>query len=292
MNNQVNEEIKKPGKVSTVLFCIWVAIAVVLIQGAVSVVGMLPYVFNALAQSGGDMQKYYSIMQSTDISAQLSYIQFAAEIVGIIVLLIWYYNGYVKKDKLAGKYESVFKRFNKVPDIAFVVFGALGTLGLAGLISEVASLAFPGAAEKLTQTLGLVVGGNEIIGFITVALLAPVCEELAMRGIILQRSKRAFAVVGCMIISAVCFGVFHMNIIQGLYVLPMGLFWGFVGYKYNSVIPCFICHILNNALSGIILTHIHPAIVFGVCGAITVFIGIKFKLFSVDKKEEVYVEES
>ena len=69
-----------------------------------------------------------------------------------------------------------------------------------------------------------------------------------MRGIILQHSKRVHGIVGCMILSALFFGLYHLNIIQGIYVIPMGLFWAFVGYKYNSVVPCMICHMLNNLL--------------------------------------------
>ncbi|MBP5599178.1 MAG: CPBP family intramembrane metalloprotease [Lachnospiraceae bacterium] len=293
MNNQVNEEIKKPGKVSTVLFCIWVAIAVFLILNGVSVIGMIPVAMKAVMSAGGDpIAAQSAIAELATDGALLTYLQLAGEIVGIIVVSIWYYNGYVKKDKNAGKYEPFTKRFNKAYDALFVVFGVVAIWGLANLISQLATILFPGQAELLSQALGQIVGGNEFIGAITVVILAPVCEELAMRGIILQRSNKVFAVVGCMIISAVCFGLFHMNMIQGLYVLPMGLFWGFVGYKYNSVVPCIICHIINNALGLFMPAAVHPAILFGVCGAIAVFIGIKFKLFSVDKKEEAYVEES
>ena len=78
-----------------------------------------------------------------------------------------------------------------------------------------------------------------------------------MRGIIVQRSKRAFGVIGCMVITALMFGLFHMNIIQGLYVLPMGLFWGFVGYKYNSVIPCLICLLVDQLIKIVVTANLN-----------------------------------
>ncbi|MBR6004414.1 MAG: CPBP family intramembrane metalloprotease [Lachnospiraceae bacterium] len=292
MENQVTE-VKKPGKVSTVLFCLWVAIAVFLILNAVSVIGMIPAMVSAFTAANGDMALYQqNILEISTDGEFLTRLQFAGEIVGIIVLSFWYYNGYVKKDKAAGNYEPFTKRFNKVTDILFVVFGVVSVWGLANLISQGAVLLFPGQAEFLSQTLRKIIGSNEILGFITVAILAPVCEELAMRGIILQRSKRVFMVVGCMVISAVCFGLFHMNLIQGLYVLPMGLFWGFVGYKYNSVVPCMVCHIINNTLAFVMPESVHPAILFGVCGAVAAFIGVKFGIFSVKKEGEGNVEES
>lgn len=42
---------------------------------------------------------------------------------------------------------------------------------------------------------------------------------------------------------------------QSIYVLPMGMMFALVAYKYDSVIPAIIAHILNNCL-GIILPSI------------------------------------
>ena len=126
-----------------------------------------------------------------------------------------------------------------------------------------------------------------VLGLIAAVILAPIFEEITKRGIILQRSKRAFGVVGCMVISAVLFGVFHMNIIQGLYVLPLGLFWGFVGYRFNSVIPCVVCHMLNNFLGVLIPSSVNPVILFAVTGAITAFMGVRFGFFNFDKEAEI-----
>ena len=77
-----------------------------------------------------------------------------------------------------------------------------------------------------------------------------------------------------------------MNPIQGIYVLPMGLFWGFVAYRFNSVIPCILCHMLNNLTTGVIYTLSggHPEIVFIVFGVLAAFIGVNSGVFNL--KEE------
>ena len=291
----MNEEIKtnKPGKVGTVLFCVWVTIAVILILNGVSTIGMIPSIANAFVESNGDMALYMQKITVISSNAELlTKLQFIGEIVSIAAVSCWYFFGYVKKDKAAGTYKPFYKKFNSVKDVCFILCGTIAIWALAGLISELAVTLFPGQAELLQNMMNNALGGNEVIGMITGVLLAPVMEELAMRGIIVQRSKRAFGVIGCMIITALMFGLFHMNLIQGLYVLPMGLFWGFVGYKYNSVIPCMICHIVNNFIALTVPSSVSPIIVFIVFAAVTAFIGVKFNMFSVEKAGEENDQES
>ena len=100
--------------------------------------------------------------------------------------------------------------------------------------------------------MGLTIGENDIMGYIAVMLAAPIAEELAFRGVILKKLKDSFGLVGCVIISALLFGIMHLNPMQSIYVLPMGAMFAFVAYKYDSVIPAIVAHILNNCI-GIIL---------------------------------------
>jgi membrane protease YdiL (CAAX protease family) len=272
---------KKPGKVGTFFFCLWVVVAVLLIQAGVSVVGIIPKAVSFLLESGGDTNvyaaKYTEYIQSSSI---LTILQFVAEIVCIVALSIWYYNGYVKKDKKNGVYKPFIQKFDGFKGVLFILCGCIATWGLAAILSQLVSMLLPSTESQLNEMLNLALGGNAVIGFITGALLAPICEELAMRGIILQRSKRAFGIIGCLVISAVLFGVLHANILQAIYVLPMGFFWGFVGYRYNSVIPCIFCHIINNFIGLVIPVAISPIIIFVVFGAVTAFIGAKAGYFN------------
>ena len=69
-----------------------------------------------------------------------------------------------------------------------------------------------------------------------------------------------------------------MNLIQGIYVLPLGLLYGYIAYKFNSVIPTMICHFINNLFALTLGQVINPdanvlisTAMFVVCGAIAVF---------------------
>ena len=279
MVNQAPVVENKPTKGGTILFCIWVIAAVILIQVGVSFIAAIPAAFKAFQAAGGDMTLYQQ--EYTRIATEgpfLTIAQFVASMVAAIVMVIWYYRGYVKKDKEAGKYESVLPKLKDVNGVFFFVIGTVAVWALACLLQIAAATLFPGQAEMMNNALNLSLGGNVVLGLISAVIFAPVCEEVAVRGIIVQRSKKVFTIVGVAIISAVLFGVFHMNLIQGIYVLPMGLLWGYVAYKYNSVIPTIICHLVNNLIGMTIASYINPdesvviyVVMFVVLAAIAAF---------------------
>ena len=285
---QEEKKPKKPGKITTILFCLWVVVAMLLVQAVAMYVGIIPRALQFIRELGPNpeavTQKLEEYMSGSSV---MTVLMFASEVICIIVAGIWYYRGYVKKNREDKTYRSVNKKFGKIKSAVFVICGCLSAWSLAVILQTVISALLPKTAEDVSEMLGSALGGDMVLGLIVAVVLAPIFEEITMRGIILQRSKRAFGVIGCMIISAVMFGVFHMNIIQGLYVLPLGLFWGFVGYRFNSVIPCIFCHMLNNFLGVLIPSSVNPVILFTVTGAVTAFVGVRFGFFSFDREEEI-----
>jgi hypothetical protein len=83
-----------------------------------------------------------------------------------------------------------------------------------------------------------------------VVVSAPFLEEVLIRGIIYERLK---AVVWnsrrAMVISAVIFGVFHGNVVQGLYAFVMGLFFVQVYEACDSLFLAVVAHIAANGAS-------------------------------------------
>lgn len=244
---------KKSGKVTTVLFGLWVCIAYLLAQGVVSLIGVIPAAVSALQESNGDMGLYQQIyLEKMTDGGFLTILQVLGGISSLIVVGIWYYNGYVKKEFKPGHAKKVAQKLCNVNDIVMILAGTLAIYSLAVLIQMATSSIMPEIGGAVNDILDAVINGNPVLGFIAAVILAPFGEEICVRGIIVRRSMRAYGIVGVMIISAVFFGVLHMNPIQGLYALPMGLFWGFLAYKYNSVIPSICCHMINNFIGVII----------------------------------------
>lgn len=269
-------------KVGNFFFCLGVILAVSMTQIAIAMEGMM-IVAVALRMQNRDnasyMDRYYEIVQTSPL---MTYLELAAVVAALGVVVPWYYLGYVQKDKEAGRYDPVLPRLMNIKSILFLITGGISCFSIAGVLEVLAEWLMPDVAEQLAETMNMMLNGNIFIGLFAAVILAPICEEIAVRGLILQHSKRVHGIVGCMILSAFWFSVFHMNPIQGLYVIPMGLFWAYVGYRFNSVIPCILCHMINNSLGTFMGTLLDPGeyvvvylIMFVVFGAIAVWIGTK-----------------
>ncbi|MCQ2462472.1 MAG: CPBP family intramembrane metalloprotease [Clostridia bacterium] len=96
----------------------------------------------------------------------------------------------------------------------------------------------PGASEPLYL----------LMYFLCVAVCAPVCEETAMRGVVLQPLKKyggAFAVGA----SATVFGLLHCNLIQTPCAIMAGIALGYIALVTGSIWAPVVVHFLNNFYS-------------------------------------------
>lgn len=84
-------------------------------------------------------------------------------------------------------------------------------------------------------------------------ILGPISEELIFRGVTYGYAKKAVCTAAAICIQAVLFGVFHMNIIQGIYATFIGLFLGYVCEAGGGVAHSALLHILFN-LCGLFVT--------------------------------------
>ena len=87
-------------------------------------------------------------------------------------------------------------------------------------------------------------------GKLSIALLAPILEELLFRGAIqgqLQASgMRPWTAI---IVSSLIFGVVHMNPAQIPFAFLLGMMFGWLYYRTGSLLPGIIGHVLNNSVA-------------------------------------------
>ena len=87
-----------------------------------------------------------------------------------------------------------------------------------------------------------------IVNVIFTAVLPGICEEIAHRGMLLK-SLSPLGASKAIWISALFFGLLHLNIEQFFYATIIGLFLGFLTMVSNSIVPAMIVHFMNNFLS-------------------------------------------
>ncbi|WP_054870679.1 type II CAAX endopeptidase family protein [Caloranaerobacter sp. TR13] len=85
-------------------------------------------------------------------------------------------------------------------------------------------------------------------GFFVVALSAGICEEVMFRGLIMKGYEK-LGKWKAIIFSAVLFGLFHFNIQNLLGPIFLGLLFGFIVYKTDSLYASMLAHFTNNALA-------------------------------------------
>lgn len=132
------------------------------------------------------------------------------------------------------------------------------TFGLTILAQAVANLVppLPQFRESFDESIFSWQGFSLIS---TVVLLAPVGEELFFRGLVLHGYLTRYSRTGAVVASSILFAVFHLNVPQAVFALPIGLFCGWVFLRTGSLIPCIIAHVLANISATFLLTPLATA---------------------------------
>ncbi len=90
---------------------------------------------------------------------------------------------------------------------------------------------------------------HNIWGFLTVAVAAPILEEVLMRGIVLDGLLRNYSPWKAIVWSAVLFGVLHLNPWQFVVGLTVGCALGYLYWKTKSLYLCIFIHFANNSIA-------------------------------------------
>jgi sodium transport system permease protein len=101
------------------------------------------------------------------------------------------------------------------------------------------------------KALNGLMGGspNLVVLLIVMAVVPPICEELAFRGFILSGFRHLGHTWRAVIYSALCFGLTHPIIQQSILACLVGIVIGLLAVRTESVLPCIVFHMTHNALA-------------------------------------------
>jgi len=141
------------------------------------------------------------------------------------------------------------EKIGKLPAFAWICIG-MGCCVGANYVTAVVIEIFKQFGYELTQTELLEPSSPiECAAIVFSTALAPaLCEEFAMRCCALGALKKygkGFAVVAVSIV----FGLIHGNVIQFVFAFILGLIFGYITIKTDSVIPAMFIHGFNNGIS-------------------------------------------
>lgn len=137
--------------------------------------------------------------------------------------------------------------------LAWSVVAALGALIPSAALQEMMPELPNWAENEFEALLG------KPVGYLAIGLLAPLSEEIVMRGAILKELLKSSRLSpwGAIIISGVLFALVHMNPVQMPHAFLIGLFLGWMYWRTGSILPGVAYHWANNS-AAFVLYHFFP----------------------------------
>lgn len=144
--------------------------------------------------------------------------------------------------------------------LVWVVLLSFGIILPAEWVYEQLQISVPESTEALFE--GVM---KEPLGYLAVGIFAPVVEEMVFRGAVLRTLVDMFNRQWhwvAIVLSALLFGVIHMNLAQGLHAFVIGLLLGWMYYRTSSIIPGILLHWINNSVA-YLMFHLMPQMADG-----------------------------
>lgn len=155
--------------------------------------------------------------------------------------------------------QNLFKliRVNKI-GIKTIILVIIFTYLMMPLLNIINALSMFFASNFIAGTLTNAVGGNFLIGFLLIAILPGLVEEITYRGVI-YNSFKGERPLKAMVLSGLVFGAMHMNFNQFIYAAFLGIVMALLIEATNSIISTMIMHIVFNGHS-VVLMYMLPKI--------------------------------
>lgn len=122
---------------------------------------------------------------------------------------------------------------------------------VCSIVMAVIAFAFPEVFkdyEKLMEGVDIHVLPAWATLFI-VAVWAPLAEEIVFRAMIFRTLRKGFAFWPAAVLSGIAFGVYHMNLIQGVYASLLGILLAYIYEKTNSLLGVYLFHLSFNLMN-------------------------------------------
>ena len=190
------------------------------------------------------------------------------------VFLLWYYFAFVEKRGVKQTFYFHTRRLSPV------CFGWLILLGFAvqhatSLVMIAINAFMPSAMNEYTEMIDSSgISQYSLLWAVATLILPPIVEEVIFRGLILQYLGKAGAgFLVANLIQAVLFGIFHMNLVQGIYTALLGFLLGYLAYRYDSILVPMALHAIYN-LFGTVLVDLESTFLPDALLAVVILISV------------------
>ena len=174
-------------------------------------------------------------------------ISIIASLVCGVAFAIWYFGAQsmgMKEDRKA-RFSLFVTRHNILRFFVLGVGCQFFTSGAMGLIQSY----FPKTFEQYSKVLETLTSGSLGLVILFAVVIAPIVEELIFRGVIMHLVGKGNALIIANVFQALLFGIYHGNIVQGIYGAGLGILLGYTMIKTRTIAAPILLHMIINASS-------------------------------------------
>lgn len=161
----------------------------------------------------------------------------------MIVIYMMLFLGIWAFDNHKATFIKIFKKWQLHKIIQYMLWG-LGAYFVCNIITSILLPFFPEYNE-----IGNMFNENELfLSFIAIVILPPIVEEYIFRHKLQSYFKEVLNKPIAIIMQALLFGILHGYVIQQIYAFLMGLFFGIINNKENTVRASLVMHMTVNGI--------------------------------------------
>ena len=251
------------------------ALTMLLINGSGILISMMAMVGGIMFRGvSGLTDAYNYLMDNLNLFSALTYLPL------LILFGLWYYFAVTEKEGIRRSAARIRKNIFPA-SILWMTIAAFSLQHFVSIIMAVINIAAPRLMEEyseLVESSGLT--EYSVMWAVSTLILPPLTEETIFRGLILRYLRRAGACFfAANLIQAVLFGIFHMNLVQGIYTAIFGFILGYFAKRYDTLAAPILLHALFN-LFGTALVDLENAFLPETALAALILLSIPLTVFA------------
>lgn len=256
-------------KFGKVFGCLMPMVLAFLCQFAVSLIGMAAYMFVIMFQAAGEEITDYEQLTEYALNRMMNG-NVVMVIGGISVALTLLIGAFWYKKLRPAEHLSVKQVATGKLTGGMLLLGIALQLLISMCLNAVFAILPEQMMNDYAELMNSLIGGNVILSIIVTVILAPLAEEFLFRGVTLQKAQKIMPFVAANVLQALCFGIYHGNLIQGVYAFVLGLVFGRMVMKFRSVWAAVFLHACVNGAAQLlsVLPESVTASAFGVAGIV------------------------